>query len=68
MKMSWSQGLRAEGKIKGVRSAIYRLWETKSGLLTETIHQRLEEMTDLSSLYEILERVAEARFAEEIRI
>ena len=68
MKMSWSQGLRAEGKIQGVRSAIYRLWETKFGPLTETIHQRLEEMTDLSSLYEVLERVAEARSAEEIRI
>jgi hypothetical protein len=72
MEMSWSQRLRAEGeargKVLGVRAAILLLWENKFGALAEAIRQRIEEMTDLSHLYGILEQVSEARSAEEIRL
>jgi hypothetical protein len=72
MEMSWSQRLRAEGRAegeaKGVRTSIRLLWENKFGALAEAIRQKLEEVADLSRLYEILEQVSEAGSVEEVRL
>jgi hypothetical protein len=68
MKMSWSQKLRAEGEAYGIRSAILLMWEDKFGPLAAAVRQRIEEMTDLSRLYEVLKQVSAARSTEEIRL
>ena len=78
MEMSWSQKLRAEGeaiglvrgrdegRAQGVRSAIVLLWENKFGSLSDVTRERLEEIQNLPSLYEILEQVSTAEGTEEI--
>ena len=76
MGMSWSQKLRAEGRLEGrvegealgLRSAILMLWENKFGPLASAVRQQLEKMTDRSRLYDVLKQVSEARSAEEIRL
>ena len=76
MGMSWSQKLRAEGRVEGrvegealgIRATILMLWENKFGPLATEVRKQLEEMTDRSRLYELAKQVSEARSAEEIRL
>lgn len=74
MQMSWSQELVAKGRAEGwaagqadgTRGAIVLLWEKRFGPIPDAVRKRLEAITELERLHEILEQLFAARSADDL--